>query len=93
MTRDLRDRLGHPVTLLGVVPTFFDGRTRASRAVVDILERHFPGKVLPAVRASADIRETAVTRRTVFESSPSGRGAADYTALVDAVLSRIDVKG
>ncbi len=90
---DLRDRLGRPVTLLGVVPTFFDGRTRASRAVVDILDRHFPGKVLPAVRASADIRETAVTRRAVFESSPSGRGAADYTALVDAVLARIEGPG
>ncbi|HOI11999.1 MAG TPA: hypothetical protein PK313_16070, partial [Myxococcota bacterium] len=85
----LRDRVGRVVELVGVVPTFFDGRTRASRAVLDILERHFPGRVLSPIRASADVRETGMTRRPVFEGAPSGRGAHDYHVLVDEVSLRL----
>jgi chromosome partitioning protein len=89
----LRERLGRVVTLIGVVPTFFDGRTRATRAVMEVLERHFPGKVLPPIRASADVRETGASNRPVFEASPSGRGAADYRVLLDAVAARIGMDG
>ncbi len=85
----LRERMGRVVELIGVVPTFFDGRTRASRAVLDILERHFPGKVMSPIRASADVRDTGISGRTVFEKSTSGRGAYDYRVLVDDVGKRL----
>lgn len=85
----LQDRLGRAVALVGVVPTFFDGRTRASRAVIDILERHFPGRLLSPIRASADVRDTGISGRTVFERSVSGRGSHDYRVLVAEVGRRL----
>lgn len=85
----LRDRMGRVVELVGVVPTFFDGRTRASRAVIEILGRHFPGQILSPIRASADVRETGASQRPVFEATPSGRGARDYRILIDEVAVRL----
>ncbi len=87
--RSLRDNSGRLVELLGLIPTFFDGRTRASRNVINILNRQYPNLVLSPIRASADIRETGQSTRTVFEANPSGRGAHDYRTLLNEVGKRL----
>lgn len=88
---NIRSRIGKVINLLGVIPTFYDHRTRASRTVMGLLESYFPGKILPPIRVSADIKETGGVCKPVFEYLPKSRGASDYNVLVDAVEERLGI--
>jgi chromosome partitioning protein len=78
--------LSHGVRLAGVVPTFFDPRTRIGREAVATLERHFAESVYAPVRRSTRLAEAPSHRKTIFEYSPDSAGAADYRRVVERFL-------
>jgi chromosome partitioning protein len=85
----VRDVLLHPIEVLGVLPTLYDGRNRISKHSVEALHGYFGEKVLPPIRINARLKEAPSHKQTIFEYAPDSNGAADYRAAKDWVRSRL----
>ena len=73
--------------VMGFLPTFYDGRTKLSREVLDNLRKHFTDRVFDTViRVNTSLREAPSFSRTIFEHSPLSRGAFDYYQLTEEFL-------
>ncbi len=83
----VREVLEHPIDVSLVIPTFYDGRNRKSREVLERLILHFDGKVTEPIRANVRLAEAASHHQTIFEYAPSSYGARDYKNLAQRVLS------
>ncbi|MGD1994081.1 MAG: ParA family protein [Anaerolineae bacterium] len=77
---------GHHVELTLIVPTFYDERQRLDREVIELLEKHFPGKIAEPIRTNVRLTEAPSHGMTVYEYAPSSSGAAGYTRLVERVM-------
>jgi chromosome partitioning protein len=84
--KDVERHLGHAVRVSAVLPTFYDGRTRLAREVLETLQGHFKHKCLEPIRHNTRLAEAPSHRKTIFEYAPSSHGAADYNRVVDWVL-------
>ncbi len=80
----------HKTTIMGILPTFFDARTRLSNDVLGSMRERFDGLVFKSViRVNTSLREAPSFNQTIFEYSPMSRGAFDYYQLTEEVLSRV----
>ncbi|MCA9602971.1 MAG: ParA family protein, partial [Myxococcales bacterium] len=84
--KNVRELLAHHVEVLGVVPTFYDVRTKISREAVAALVDHFGDRCLPPIRVNTRLREAPAEKSTIFEYAPDSNGARDYVTLVDRIL-------
>lgn len=84
--KKVNELLLHPVSILGVVPTFFDVRTRISVEAVRTLEAYFKDRVLPPIRVNTRLKEAPSHKKTIFEFAPDSNGAQDYRALVERIV-------
>jgi chromosome partitioning protein len=76
-------------TVLGFLPTFYDGRTRLSHEVLDGMRERFSDRVFETViRVNTSLREAPSFNQTIFEYSPMSRGALDYYQLTEEFLNR-----
>lgn len=80
--KDIDRHLGHTVRIAGVVPTFFDARTRLAREAVETLGGHFKERLYDPIRRSTRLAEAPSHRQTIFEYAPDSPGAEDYRRLV-----------
>ncbi|MCS6798378.1 MAG: ParA family protein [Myxococcota bacterium] len=85
----VRRLLRHELSLLGVLPTFFDARNRIAHEALQTLRRHFGDRCLPPIRVNTRLREAPSARRTIFEHAPDSHGAEDYRRLVEHVLTHV----
>ncbi|HLL21468.1 MAG TPA: ParA family protein, partial [Kofleriaceae bacterium] len=85
--KDVERHLGHAVRISGVLPTFYDGRTRLAREVLETLQGHFKHKCLEPVRLNTRLAEAPSHKKTIFEYAPTSHGAADYNRVCDWVLT------
>jgi chromosome partitioning protein len=85
--KDIDKHLGHTVRISGVVPTFFDARTRLAREAVDTLSGHFKERLYEPIRRSTRLAEAPSHRQTIFEYAPDSPGAEDYRRLVDRFVA------
>jgi len=85
--KDVERHLGHAVRVSAVLPTFYDGRTRLAREVLETLQAHFKTKCLEPIRLNTRLAEAPSHRKTIFEYAPTSHGAADYNRVCDWVLS------
>jgi chromosome partitioning protein len=83
--KNVRELLKHEIAVLGVLPTFFDARSKVARDAVSALVDHFGERCLPPIRANTKLAEAPSVKKTVFEHAPDSHGALDYRALVDHV--------
>ncbi len=92
-TLDLvRRNLNPGLTILGVVLTMFDGRTRLAQQVADEVRRHFPDTVMAAVIPRAvRLSEAPSHGQSIFAYEPGGRGAEAYDALAVELLARVTI--
>jgi len=78
-------------TIMGILPTFYDGRTKLSREVLDTLRSRFGESVFETViRVNTSLRESPSFNQTIFEYSPMSRGAYDYYQLTEEFLDRVE---
>lgn len=89
--KSVNELLKHPVSIFGVLPTFYDVRNRICRDSVDALVQHFGERVMSPIRVNTRLKEAPMEKKTIFEYAPESNGAADYLSLVDSVVSG-DVK-
>lgn len=76
-------------SVMGILPTFYDARTRLSREVLEGLRDRFDSRVFDTViRVNTSLREAPSFNQTIFEYSPMSRGALDYYQLTEEFLSR-----
>jgi chromosome partitioning protein len=75
------------VRISAVLPTFYDGRTRLAREVLETLQGHFKHKCLEPIRLNTRLAEAPSHKKTIFEYAPVSHGAADYNRVCDWVLA------
>jgi chromosome partitioning protein len=85
--KDIDKHLGHTVRISGVVPTFFDARTKLAREAVETLAGHFKDRLYDPIRRSTRLAEAPSHRQTIFEYAPDSQGADDYRKLVDRYVA------
>ena len=71
--------------LLGILPTFYDDKTRESRNSFGDLKRDFGDKVLPAIHTATVMRECWSVGKTIFEYAPDSRAAQEYATFASLV--------
>ena len=75
----------------GVVPTFFDARTRLAREAVDTLSGHFKERLYEPIRRSTRLAEAPSYGKTILEYDPRSPGALAYKRLAEEVIARAGV--
>jgi len=83
--RALSDLPGRLPRLSLIVPTFYRSQQRKDREVIEILERHFAGRVAEPIRADVKLSEAPSHGMTIFEYAPGTGGASDYSCLVERI--------
>jgi chromosome partitioning protein len=88
----LHDNAINPrLTLLGVVMTMFDGRTRLSQQVVDEVRQHFGEKVFETlIPRSTRLAEAPSFGKPILHYDKYNAGSAAYELLAQEVLARFD---
>jgi len=84
----VNDVLRHPITILGVLPTFYDRRNRISNEAVATLKAYFEDRVLPPIRVNTRLKEAPSHSQSIFEYAPGSRGSQDYRRLVKWLVAR-----
>lgn len=84
----MNNLMGQPVSICGVLPTFFDTRTRLSAEVLQNLRDYFKEKTLPPIRVSTRLKEAPSHKKTIYEYAPNSSAAEDYLAVVDRLLAK-----
>lgn len=85
--RNFEAVLGHGIRRW-IVLSKFQSRRRLSKEVRDKLIKHFPGKVLKTdITESVLLAESPSFGKTIYEYKPNSRSAAEYTALVDDLIT------
>ena len=69
------------------LPTFLDRRTRHSQEMLLSLQERFGERVCPAIRVNVELAESFGLHQTIFEFAPRSRGALDYEAFAELVMT------
>lgn len=74
-------------SITAVIPTMVDGRKGLSADMVESMTGAFPDMVAPSIRYQALFSELPDEGVTIFEKSPTSRGAEDYVMLTGWVAN------
>jgi chromosome partitioning protein len=82
--------LDHPtLAITGVIPTFFDGRTRLSKEILQSIRDHFDEVVFATpIRKNVKLDEAQSHHQSIFDYAPRSAGALEYESLVEEVMQR-----
>jgi chromosome partitioning protein len=85
--KNVNSLLHHPVSIYGVLPTFYDARARICRDAWGTLKEHFGDRCFQPVRSTTKIKEAPAQGKTIFEYAPDSHAAADYQRVVDRIVT------
>ncbi|MBI9075324.1 MAG: ParA family protein [Desulfatibacillum sp.] len=87
----VKENINPNLNLTGLVPTFYDSRTRVSRGIMELLkaDERFKGKIFDTViRSNSTIAESSWHQKPVVYFRSGSFGAVDYTNLAKELLER-----
>jgi chromosome partitioning protein len=88
---EVNEHSASPTAIMGILPTFYDARTKLSREVLEALRERFGNLVFESViRINTSLREAPSFNQTIFEYSPMSRGAYDYYQFTEEFLGRVE---
>lgn len=90
----VKETINPDISILGIVPTFYDSRTRVSQRILDQLktDENYRDLVFrTAVRANTTIAESADVCRPVVFYRKSSFGSVDYRNLADELLEKFGI--
>lgn len=86
----IRTRLEHPIEILGVLATRYDGRLNIAKDALEDLRGHFgQGLFETVIPETVKIREAPSFQKPIFDHAPHSPGAESYQQLTDEVMSRV----
>lgn len=77
----------HKLSHTYVLPTFFDGRVKKSKEILDLLKKHYEKKVCVPIRYNVRISEAPGFGQTIFEYAPKSPAAIDYQKIIERILA------
>ena len=83
--KTITEKSKHQIQLAMLVPTFYYAKLRKDREIMQILEKHFTGKISEPIRASVMLSEAPGHQKSIYEYAPRSTGAIDYAQLVERV--------
>jgi chromosome partitioning protein len=87
---EVASNAGRDIKLLGILPTFFDVRTRISKRILSDLRERYDEKVFATtIRVNTRIKESQMNNKTIFEYAPYSNGAYDYYRFSKEALERL----
>ncbi len=79
------------IDVLGILPTFYDGRTRISKTILEQLKSKYDKMVFDTmIRINTQIKESQLHHKTIFEFAPYSSGAYDYYCFAREALGRLN---
>jgi len=82
--------LNPALSMLGIVLTMFDGRTKLSQEVEDNVRHHFASEVfLSVIPRNVRLAEAPSYGQPIFAYAPTSQGALAYRRLAEEVLQRV----
>lgn len=85
----IQRRINRELNLLGILVTLYDPRLNISRDVVNVLQEAYREKIFTTTIAkNVRLDEAASAQQSIFEYDPGSRGAEDYGAFMDEVVTR-----
>jgi chromosome partitioning protein len=76
------EKTGRAVRVAGVLPTFYNARSRLCLETLCYLRKTFGPRALPPVRVNSKLAEAPSHQQTIFEYAPESHGARDYMRVV-----------
>ena len=87
----IRRRPNPDLSLLGVVITMYDSRTRIAADASRRIRAHFGARTFRTrIRRNVRLEESPAYRESIFSFAPRSAGAADYRRLAKEVLERVE---
>jgi len=86
----VKSRLNYRLAVLGILPTFFDGRTSICRDVIVGLRDYFGSRVFrTSIRVNSKLAEAPSANEPIHIYAPDSRGAEDYGSLAEEILEKL----
>ncbi len=85
--KNVNSLLHHPVTIHGVLPTFYDARARICRDAWATLKEHFGDRCFQPIRSATRVKEAPAQGKTIFEHAPDSHAALDYLRVVERLIT------
>jgi chromosome partitioning protein len=80
----------HPLTILGVLLSFWNPRGKSNKAFLEIIERTFPQKLFKnKIRRDIGVSEASIFGKSIFEIDPSSRASQDFQLIASEILERL----
>jgi len=90
----VRGRLNPALSILGLAFVISDSRASLAKEVIAKAREAYPSELCDAsVGQNIKIEEAQVQRASIFSYAPADRGSAQYRALADELLTRLDSGG
>lgn len=91
LVRQVRGRLNRDLDVLGILTTFYDGRTQLSRQVLEALQEEHPDLVLKTVvKTTVRYAEAPISGQSVLTTASASEAAQIYRALAEEVIQRAE---
>lgn len=82
----VQSRLNRDLTIAGILPTMFDGRTTHANEILAELRSNFPGQVFDTViKSTVRIKESPAAGLSIFDYEPNHDVAKAYAKLAEEV--------
>jgi chromosome partitioning protein len=79
------------IQILGILPTFFDGRTKISKTILGEIKGKYGERVFESmIRINTQIKESQLYHKTIFEYAPYSYGAYDYYRFAKEALQKLN---
>ncbi|MDQ3396568.1 MAG: ParA family protein [Deinococcota bacterium] len=86
----VKRRINADLRVLGILVTIYDARPTISKDVVALLVKTYRDVMFTTmINKNIRLDEAASAQQSIFDYDPSSRGAEDYQALLQEVLSRV----
>lgn len=89
--KQTREHLDYGAPMLGLLLTLVDPDAPATRTVIGQVRSHYGDTVFSTeIRRDPALPGAASSGQSIFEQAPDSPGAADYAALADEVIERVE---
>ncbi|MCX5712684.1 MAG: AAA family ATPase [Candidatus Omnitrophica bacterium] len=86
----IRHKFNPDLSILGILPTLFDKRTKVNHQVLKAVKDYFQGNIKifdSIIHSCTSLTESPIYGKPIIQYRPKSRGAADYNNLTKEILA------